>query len=1332
VGGGIMTRANEPFMANPMMRRTARVLAWSFGAVYFLFILLILSLRYAILPHIDNYRPVIERMIENSVGRKVSIGRIEAGWAGIHPDLTLYDVRVADVEGRSALAFSRVEAVLSWWSVPARRLRLSVLRIDAPTLNMRRSGDGRFFIAGIPLGREGDRNGDSSGSSWLLDLHRIRIGGATLVWEDEKRGAPALVMKEVNIDIDNDGRRHRFGFTARPPENFASRIDVRGDFRGVDFDALDKWTGQAFAEIDYADLAVWKRWVDYPLALPRGRGAARAWFSFADGGLQEVTADVSLREVNLQFSEELPTLDVASLSGRLQASFPIDDFNVKGRGVTLLSRAATEGTEGKASPIRIDPTDFEFKWRKDAEGTDSGAHVGGVGSVEVNRLDLEALARLAAYLPFDARLRQLLADYAPRGQVNAVSAHWSARSFGDAGKIQAYSLKTDIQNLAMRAKGDLPGFSGMTGTLEASEKGGKMVLHSGESSIDLPMVFEESLTRLDSLNAEVNWKFDRDDLLVDLAQADFASPDVAGSAKGTYRVADEGAVIDMTAALTRADARAVWRYLPNVVGQGARHWVRDSLLAGKSTGAQLILKGNLKDFPFLDKNLGQFLVTVKASDAVLDYGAGWPRIDGIQGDLRFEGNGMTIEARQGRILGAKLTNTQVRIPDFDAPISTLLVKGQADGPTAEFLKFIEQSPVTEDIDHFTEDMRAKGNGHLDIDLTIPLDESKLKESRVAGVFRFTNNEVMIDTALPPLRQVNGSIRFSGNDLNVPGITAMLFGGPLKIQGGSQKDGRVLITANGSVDMNQLRWQSDHPVLSCLSGMTPYHGEIRINSGNTDLLVESNLVGLLSTLPEPFAKAADEALPLHFEKRFLAATRTTARVEAVTRDRISASLGKILTAQVIRRRASDGFAPERGAVAIGRPLRLPEKGLAFDVSAKRLDLDAWSKLFAAAPSGEQGEAASAWRPDMVFLQAGELLARGIPWNDVDLLATSSQGQWKIRLDSRQAEGDLTWEGAGDGRLVARLDRLAIERLPSQSGTDDSESTRRLPALDVVANDFAVRQIRFGRLSVLANNDGAGWNLNHIEASNPHGTLIGKGVWLSAGGVNRTQLSFKLDSSNVGSLLARVGYPGTMLAGTAQLEGKLEWDGAPTEIDYASMYGDLKLEVAKGQFLKLDPGAAGKLLGLISLQNLQRRISLDFNDVFSEGLAFEAIDGKIAVQKGIMRTNRLRINSPAARVLMHGEVDLAREMQRLDVTVQPELSETAAVGMALINPVAGAATWLASKALRNPLGSVFSYHYLITGTWDNPNIKKIDSPIVGGSLPGAGTGNPSGVFNESSGQ
>ncbi len=1307
-----------PFVYNPVVRRGWRVLVWAFWAVYFFFILAILALRYIVLPNVEEYRPAIERLVSEGLGQAVSIGRIEAGWAGINPDLTLLDVRVADAEGRPALAFSRVETVLSWWSVPSGQLRLRLLNIDEPTLHLRRSSDGQLSVAGIPLSRDGS---DGDVSSWILDQRHIRIRGATLVWEDALRGAPALILEDVNFALDNVGRQHRFGLTALPPEGLAARVDIRGDFRGADFAALKDWSGQLYAEVDYADLAVWRNWVDYPMTLPHGKGALRTWLFVAGGALREATADVALQDMSLKLADNLPSLDLAHMSGRLQVRFPVTGFAVKGQRVTLHTRASEGGADSSIEPVRIDPTDFEIEWQ------DDGAK-GFVGSAGVNRLDVGALVRLAAYLPFDAHTRKLLGDYAPRGQISGLTAHWK----GNAEKLQTYTLKAGLHDLGVKAKGYFPGFSGISGTVDATEKGGKVALLSGRSSLDLPSVFPEPLIHLDSLVAQANWKINQGGLEAELSHAEFAGPEAAGSAKGVYRTSGDGpGVVDMTAALTRADARAVWRYLPHVVGKATRHWLRDSLLSGKATEAKLILKGDLRDFPFLDKSKGQFLVTVKARDAVLDYGKDWPRIDGINGDLRFEGNGMVVDAQRGRILGARLSNTHVVIPDFDAAVPILFVKGQADGPTSEFLKFIDQSPVAAQIDHFTEDMRAVGNGRLDIDLTIPLEEAKLGESKIAGTYRMTNNEVTVDSALPPLRQVNGSIRFSGSDVSVPEITASLFGGPLKIQGGLQKDGRVLITANGSVDIPQLRKQSDHPILSALSGTTPYRGEIRINKRNADLVVESTLAGLASTLPAPFGKAAGEALPLRFEKLLLPPDTGNGKGAPVARDQISASLGSILSMQIVRRRASDGFEVDKGAIAIGRPLLLPDKGLSLSMTAKTLDLDAWQKLLDSAPVEPKESTGSSFSPNSISLQAGDLVLRGVHWNDVDLQAVNDRRQWKMRLASRQAAGNIDWDGQGSGRLAMRLSRLAIDEAPAQPGTVPSEPTRKLPALDIVADDFSVRQLRFGRLELQASNDSGIWNLNRIHASNPHGSFTGKGSWQLAGATSRTQLNFKIDSADVGNLLGRMGYPGTVRAGTAQLDGKLAWNGPPTDIDYASMNGDLSLDAAKGQFLKLDPGTAGKLLGLISLQNLPRRITLDFKDVFSDGFAFDKITGKLAVQKGVMRTERLQIDGTSARVLMFGEVDLKRETQRLNVNVRPEVGDTAALGLAIVNPAVGAATWLANKVLQNPLGGMFGYNYLITGTWDDPKVEKLSANVPAETTPRQpGTPNSRGAANEPS--
>ena len=1296
--------ASEPRLPGRLPRalRVAwRALVWSFWVVYFGFVVLVLALRYGVLPHIERYRIDIERLASRQLGQSVSIGRIEASWEGINPDLTLLDVRFAEHDGRQAFAIARVEAIFSWWSVPSAQLKLRLLRIDQPTLNLRRDAEGRIFIAGIPVTHE---PGGSGASDWILGQRRLRIHGATLIWDDALRQAPTLVLEDVNFALDNNGERHAFGLTARPPRALAAKIDVRGDLKGSDIEHIGSWSGTAYAEVDYADLAIWRQWIDYPVALPHGFGAVRAWFGVKRGGAQELTADVSLEDVRLRLARELPALEVDKLAGRISARFSEHGIDVRGQQVELATQriapsksGAGGAREARHEDIHIAPTDFQVRWQPSTDGRSVE------GSASASRLDLAALARLAAHLPFDARSRQLLSDYAPRGLIDGLQASWK----GDADTLQSYSLKGRFAELALSAKGYFPGFSGLSGTLDADQRGGSATLQSTKPVVDLPTVFSESTIALDTLSAEATWRIKDGVIDVELSRVEFSGADAAGSAQGSYRNTGAGpGSVDLTATLTRGEARAVWRYMPLVVGPGARSWLRDALLGGAASDARLTLKGDLANFPFVDKTQGLFLVTAKASDVVLDYGRGWPRIEGIDGNLRFEGKGMVVDAQRGSILGAQLSNTRAEIADFDAPMPILTVKGKADGPTSEFLRFIEQSPVGERIDHFTQGMRAQGNGHLDLALVIPLDEDRLADSKIDGVYRLTNNEVVVDTALPPLKQVNGALQFSGNDLRIPEINATLLGGPLTIRGGSQKDGRVLINANGSISMAQLRAQSALPLLASLTGATTYQGKVQVNKRNADLVIESALVGVESSLPEPFGKSAGEALALRIEKKLLPAPAGENGDPAAraVRDQISASLGDAVSIELVRRKRGDAFENERGAIAVGRPLQLPASGVSLGVSAKRLDLDYWQRMLRPPGAAAGSEVGSPSPFDALSITTPELVFLGRHYNDVELNAVQKSAQWLIKLSSQQASGDLQWEEAGSGKLTARLGKLTIDPSTAANAPEVSEVTRELPALDIIADDFALGTRRFGRLEVLAHNERRTWRLDTIRVVNADGTMTGNGRWQLGGGRNRTELDFRIESDDVGKLLDRLGYPGTVRAGSVRFAGKIGWDGPPPSLDYATLSGDMTLDAAKGQFLKVDPGA-GKLLGLISLQGLPRRITLDFRDVFSEGFAFDSMSSKIAVHNGLMSTERLQIDGPSARIVMRGEVDLKRETQRLNVNVQPELGGTAALGVALVNPVAGVATWLAHKILQNPLNQMFGFDYLITGKWDDPKVEKL---------------------------
>ncbi|UCF75683.1 MAG: hypothetical protein JSU71_16010, partial [Betaproteobacteria bacterium] len=99
-----------------------RVLTWCVLAIGLTVAAAVLTLRYWILPNIEQYREDIARIVSETARQKIEIGYIRANWEGLRPQLVLEQVRVLDAQGRPALEFSRVDNTLSWLSLATLQL----------------------------------------------------------------------------------------------------------------------------------------------------------------------------------------------------------------------------------------------------------------------------------------------------------------------------------------------------------------------------------------------------------------------------------------------------------------------------------------------------------------------------------------------------------------------------------------------------------------------------------------------------------------------------------------------------------------------------------------------------------------------------------------------------------------------------------------------------------------------------------------------------------------------------------------------------------------------------------------------------------------------------------------------------------------------------------------------------------------------------------------------------------------------------------------------------------------------------------------------------------
>src|SRR5690606_29525935 len=119
-----------------------------------------------------------------------------------------------------------------------------------------------------------------------------------------------------------------------------------------------------------------------------------------------------------------------------------------------------------------------------------------------------------------------------------------------------------------------------------------------------------------------------------------------------------------------------------------------------------------------------------------------------------------------------------------------------------------------------------------------------------------------------------------------------------------------------------------------------------------------------------------------------------------------------------------------------------------------------------------------------------------------------------------------------------------------------------------------------------------------------------------------------------------------------------------------------------------------------------------DVFGEGFAFDRIEGTATVSRGVMKTDNLGMVGPSATVLITGTADIARESQNLRVRVVPTVGDSvaAAAGLALLNPVVGVGAWIAQRLLKDPLGRMLAFEYEVTGSWSDPQVRKLSEPAA----------------------
>ena len=218
------------------MRKESRFLLMAIGAVVAL--VLIVTICLPLFLNADSFRSRIESTLTKSLGRKVTIGKLDLSlWSG---GLVASNSTVADDPAFSTQPFIQADSVkIGVDIIPlvlSRKLHIRGFRLTSPKVQLLRAANGTWNYSTI--GSSSSQDADTKQTFPDLTVGHISVkDGRFTVGVQAAPGAvasPARVYDQVNLEAKNFGFKNSFPFTASAQVPAGGSISLSGTAGPID------------------------------------------------------------------------------------------------------------------------------------------------------------------------------------------------------------------------------------------------------------------------------------------------------------------------------------------------------------------------------------------------------------------------------------------------------------------------------------------------------------------------------------------------------------------------------------------------------------------------------------------------------------------------------------------------------------------------------------------------------------------------------------------------------------------------------------------------------------------------------------------------------------------------------------------------------------------------------------------------------------------------------------------------------------------------------------------------------------------------------------------
>jgi uncharacterized protein (TIGR02099 family) len=880
----------------------------------------------------------------------------------------------------------------------------------------------------------------------------------------------------------------------------------------------------------------------------------------------------------------------------------------------------------------------------------------------------------------------------PAGELNAVHVEYSQQALTH--------VSARFNDIVIEKSEQIPGITGLSGNLNWQDSNGHIAFNSQNTTVYPSSLYKEALF-FDSISGNISWqqaenltlnfhgfRVWNDDFLIDL------NGQVINSEASTFS--------DVELALEQVRVNQWKKYVPQqILSDDFREWSKGAFLQGVVDKGTLKLKGDLAQFPFHKQDQqGEFKFDLDTQGMELHFGEGWPNLKNVNAVIHGDEHKLTIMGDSGTIADVGINQATTIIERYLVDKPVLTTKGSLTGTTQQALNFLKVSPLKARFGEITELLKAKGTSDIDLNLLVPL--TNVNSALADGFVKFNDTQLDItqDIGLR-VNNINGKLFYNNDGVEAKGIKGKLFAKPIVVDV-SPTNTATLVEVRGKASVNDVNKQWDDLLPNFFVGETNYLAGITIfetQPGKFDLTVnvQSNLTGVDIKMPAPLGKHATDIRPFSID---IKAYKQTGLHYQIDYDR------QLNVALAVDENVSSGEVRLGGAKA-----SLPQSGFALKGVVPELDLDDWLNWQASLETTQQGGAFTSL--DTVSLNIDKLAGLEQNISNLALVAERAAQDWRVNIHSDQIKGRINWPIDQQTKVPASFDFDYVHFNLPQSKLkllSDDKRGRLWPSVNFFSRHVQIDDMKLGEVSLLATRQNSRWIVDAGILKSDTINASVKGYWEQTTQQDLSQFMFKASSRDLKGFLADLGYQQVIEADKIDVTLDVNWDGSPTAFARENLIGDFNISVKKGKLIEVEPGAAGRIFGLMSIATIPRRLALDFSDLFSKGFHFQSIVGDFKLDKGIATTDNLSMLGDSATIDVTGPVNMIDKTYNQTVTVTPNVSSALPVAGAVAGgPVGlgvGAALLLADKLADSLFGkeivNVISYRYALTGPWDEPEL------------------------------